>query len=477
MKTTLFFYDLETSGVDPREQRIMQFAGQRTDLDLNEIDEPFNILIKLTDDILPDPYAIMVTGILPQKTFEEGVTEAEFLRVFTKDIATPDTIFIGYNTIRFDDEFMRYMHYRNFYDPYEWHWKDGRSRWDLLDAVRMTRALRPEGIKWPFSSEGKPTNRLELLTGLNKLEHSNAHDAFSDVRATIALARLLKDKQPRLFDYLLNLRNKTEVERLVKSQKPFVYSSGKYSNEYEKTTIAVYLADNPKSGALVYDLRFEPTMWLDKSADELADAWKWHKDNDKPRLPIKTLQYNRCPAIAPTSVLDDESKKRLAIDMREVAKNHQILINNPQFTQEVLKALEILNQQQQLAWQADPKLVDAQLYDGFFDNADKQIMAKIRDLYKSSISETSYKFNDVRLQALLPLYKARNLPNLLTTQDRKIWEEYRISKFYSGGEQSRVNKYFNQLQELAEEPKQTANNKSIIEDLRLYGESILPDTD
>ncbi|HZM64600.1 MAG TPA: exodeoxyribonuclease I, partial [Candidatus Saccharimonadales bacterium] len=178
MAASFFFYDLETSGFNPREARIMQFAGQRTDLELRPIGEPVNELIKMTADILPDPDAVLITAITPQQTLADGYTEAEFLHRFTEQVATPGTIFVGYNTVRFDDEFMRALHYRNFYDPYEWQWQDDRSRWDLLDVVRMTRALRPDGIAWPFDIHGKPTNRLELLTGLNKLNHEAAHDAL-----------------------------------------------------------------------------------------------------------------------------------------------------------------------------------------------------------------------------------------------------------------------------------------------------------
>src|ERR1700741_3342223 len=163
MSTSFYFYDLETSGVNPREARIMQFAGQRIDMGLNPIGEPHNIIVRLTDDVVPDPDAILITGITPQQTITDGVTEAEFLKQFHEEVAVPGTIFVGFNTVRFDDEFMRYIQYRDFYDPYEWQYADGKSRWDLLDVVRMTRALRPEGIEWPVDSKGVATNRLETL--------------------------------------------------------------------------------------------------------------------------------------------------------------------------------------------------------------------------------------------------------------------------------------------------------------------------
>ena len=246
---TFFFYDLETSGFSPRDDRIMQFAGQRTDLELNPIGDLINILVKLNDDVLPSPSALMVTKISPQKTVQEGYSEAEFAKLCQESFFTEDTIAIGYNNIRFDDEHMRYLFWRNFYDPYEWQWKDGRSRWDMLDVVRMVRALRPEGIKWPFklneeTGEEIAINKLELLTKENGIEHENAHDALADVVGLIEVAKLIKQKQPQIFNYLLKMRQKANVQKIVnlENPKPFVYSSGRYSAKYQKTTVAFPIA-------------------------------------------------------------------------------------------------------------------------------------------------------------------------------------------------------------------------------------------
>ena len=192
MAQTLFFYDLETSGLSARDDRIMQFAGIRTDMDLQPIGEPYNFLVTLNDDTLPSPDALMVTGITPQKTLEEGYSEAECARMVSEEIFTPGTIAVGFNNVRFDDEFIRVLLWRNYYGPYEWAYQDGRSRWDLLDVVRLVRALRPEGINWPVV-DGKPTNRLELLSKENNLEHTHAHDALSDVEALIGVAKLIRD--------------------------------------------------------------------------------------------------------------------------------------------------------------------------------------------------------------------------------------------------------------------------------------------
>ncbi len=453
----------------------MQFAGQRTDLSLKPLCEPINALIRMTDDILPEPDAILVTGITPQLTRAEGITEAEFLKIFSEQVATPGTIFVGFNTVRFDDEFMRFLHYRNFYDPYEWQWQDGRSRWDMLDVVRMTRALRPDGIEWPVDAKGNATNRLELLTDVNGLDHADAHDALSDVKATIAVARLIRNKHQKLFDYLLTMRKKEKIAELVDAGQPFVYTSGKYASEYQKTTVVAKIANHPeRKAALVYDLRYDPAEFLDKSPTELVELWKYKKDRQDIPLPIKTLQYNRCPAIAPLGVLDDASKERIGITLTDTSKNLRLIQEHPKFVKHVLEALEIMNKEQQTQLLASEQEVDSQLYDGFIPDADKTVCRAIRASDASDISAFESKLKDSRLKALLPLYKARNYPESLSSEERAAWELFRTNRLLQGGASSRLQKYMNRLQELSQSKGLSLEKQYLLEELQLYAEAIMP---
>ncbi|PID99656.1 exodeoxyribonuclease I [Candidatus Saccharibacteria bacterium] len=472
---TFFWYDLETSGINPREDRIMQFAGQRTTLGLEQIGEPVNVLIKMSDDVLPQPDAVLLTGITPQQTIADGLTERDFLRLFHDEIALPGTVFVGFNSVRFDDEFMRFLHYRNFYDPYEWQWKDDRGRWDLLDVVRMTRALRPAGMKWPVV-DGKPGNRLESLAKANGIEHSQAHDALADVRASMEIAQLIRTNQPKLFDWLLNMRKKSQVKQLVEKNEPFVYSSGKYDNAAEKTTVAIRLAEHPKKqGALVYDLRHDPTPFLDMPAEKLAERWKYNREPDAPpRLPVKTMQFNRCPAIAPLSVLDADSQKRIQLTKAVVDKHKTLLQANQTFPEVVLKALALLDADQAERRNHRELSPDAQLYDGFYDDADERLLAVARTAQPSELTpDLSSRFHDKRLSSLLPLFKARNFPSAMNEEERTAWESHRRHMLFDGGEQSRLSQFMHRLSELA---KQDPNNdkRFLLEELQLYAESIMP---
>ena len=471
---TFFWYDLETSGTNPREDRIMQFAGRRTTLDLEPVGEPVNILIRLGEDTLPSPDAILITGITPQQTLADGATEAGFLKFFQEEVAVPGTIFAGFNSVRFDDEFMRFLHYRNFYDAYGWQWQDGRGRWDLLDAVRMTRALRPEGITWP-EVDGVPSNRLELLTRANDIDHHNAHDALADVEACIAVARLIKTKQPKLFDYLLQARDKKKVAALVDTGDQFVYSSGKYTSEHEKTTVAVKIADHPgKQGALVYDLRHDVSEFAALTPGQLAERWRWTRDPAaQPRLPVKTLQYNRCPAVAPPGVLDAASQKRIGLSLRKAQANLALLKAQPGFPSNTLKALALLDTERARYQGRHNQSAETRLYDGFIEPADATLSAALRAAEPEELAETAEGLNDPRLREIAPRYKARNFSRFLSDDERSSWEAYRYKHLMSGGSESRFARFMHRLGELAGSITDT-EKRFLLEELHLYAESIMP---
>jgi exodeoxyribonuclease-1 len=471
---SFYFYDLETSGFSPKRDRIMQFAGQRTDENLNEIGKPDNFYIKITPDILPDPGAVLVHGTTPQKTLAEGISEAEFLKYFSKKIMTADTIFLGYNSIRFDDDFMRFLMWRNFYDSYEWHWKDGCSRWDLLDLVRMTRALRPDGIKWPVDSEGQPSNRLELLSKVNKLDHAKSHDALGDVKALVGLSRLIKSKQPRLFEYLLNIRDKKKVRALVETGEPFIYTSGSYPKEYAKTTAAVIVATHPnENAALVYDLRENPAKYLKMSQADLAKLWL-ERGKDKPYFPVKILKYNKCPAIAPMSVLDRKSSERLNLEPTKIEKNLAKLHCSTDFSQKLIKILEIKEKKFQASLIADEWTVDEQLYDGFLPDSDKLKTQSVRSFEEGDLKVFNSDFSDKRLAFLLILYKARNYPGVLNPDEKKLWDEYLTKKLFEGEDGSRLEQYLGKIKDLRIARTTGPEKLYLLDELELYAQSILP---
>ena len=471
MAQTFFFYDLETSGLNPRQDRIMQFAGQRTDMNLKPIGEPYNLLVTLNDDTLPSPDALMVTGITPQKTVEEGYSEAQFARLLSEEIFTPETTVVGFNNIRFDDEFIRHLLWRNFHDPYEWSWKDGRSRWDLLDVVRLTRALRPEGIEWPLDDKGEPSNRLELITSANSIAHENAHDALADVTALIAVTKLIKQRQPQLYEYLLKMRDKKAVQQLVNvdDKKPFVYASGRYDKEFAKTTVAFPLTTSRNGGVVVYDLRYDPTPFVGLSAEELSAkifaSWKERQAEEFVKLPVKELQYNRCPAVAPLGVLEQgDGWRKISLDAETIQKHQNILLNHPGFAEKLRSIFENKPAFKKLP---DP---EAQLYDGFLNDRDRLRVEAVRNADERKLADFHPEFQDERLTPLLLHYKARNFPRSLSEDDLTQWEVWRAQHL-----QAQLPQFMASLQRLA--PTATDEQQFILQELQLWAEAILPTED
>lgn len=470
MPTTqsFFFYDLETSGLDPRTSRIMQFAGIRTDMALQPIGEPYNILVKLSDDVLPSPDALLVTGITPQQTQADGLTEAEFAALLTEEVFTPGTIAVGFNNIRFDDEFIRYHLWRNFYDPYEWCWKDGRSRWDFLDVVRMTRALRPQGIMWPMQ-DGKATNRLELLTKENGIDHTKAHDALSDVEALIAVARLIKTNQPKLHDYLFGMRDKNKVKQLVnlEDKQPFVYTSGRYHGDHNKTTVAFPLTSGKNGNVVVYDLRHNPADIVNLSLDELKNKFYASKDQRQAEdfipLPVKELQYNRAPAVAPLGVLEQENGwEMIHLNKEVIETNMRALLAAPHFAENIRTMFETRPEFKKLP---DP---ETQLYHGFLDDNDRIKVTAVRNATTADLTDFHPEFDDERLEALLLHYKARNFPKTLSQDEMLAWETWRAGRIAL-----QLPPFMAALKRLAATEKDSGK-QFILEELQLWAESVLP---
>ena len=498
MKQTFFFYDLETSGLSPREDRIMQFAGIRTDTDLNQIGEPVNLLVKLGDDTLPSPYAIMTTGITPQQTLQDGLTEAELAHYLQDEIFTPGTCAIGYNSVRFDDEFMRHLFWRCFYDPYEWQWQDGRSRWDLLDIVRLTRALRPEGINWPVTEDGKATNRLELLTKENGISHEHAHDALSDVEALISVTKLIKEHQPQLYDYLFEMRKKQKIQKLINldDKKPFVYASGRYSADHEKTTIAFPLAPARNGNVLVFDLRYNLDELLEDSSEQensilagpvggsaetvgaspvtTGAGDRYPRNGDSPArttfFPIvKELAYNKCPAVAPLGVLEkSDGWQKIGITREQLEKNLKSLLSHPDFAEKMREQHE-----NQPEWPEAPDPESA-LYDGFLPEGDRIRCNAVRNADATKLADFHPTFTDQRLPELLLHYKAKNYPTSLAEDEVKKWNEYRIARLTR--QSSSFAKAMQDLAKLSAENKPMKNGNLpdpfLLEELSLYYQSL-----
>lgn len=427
MANSMYWYDFETTGTDPGRDRAIQFAGVRTDEDLNVIGEPLDLLCYPGDDTIPVPEAILVTGINMTQLKSTGMNEADFSRQIHEQFTVPETCVVGFNSLRFDDEFTRYLFYRNFYDPYAREWQSGNSRWDVIDLFRMAHALRPEGINWPIADNGNTTFRLEKLTEQNGIGHENAHDAVSDVLATIGMAKKLKQAQPKLYAYLFSLRKKNEVLKQLYplGKTPLVHVSSMYPASQNCLAIVLPLCVHPtnSNGVICFDLSNDPTDLIELSPIELNRrifSSREELGNEK-RVALKTIHINKCPAIAPLATLQG-NEDRLDIDMSAIQQNMRRI----QQSSGVVEKISEVFSQKNFPPTNDPDLM---LYQGgFFSADDKSIMSEIQAAKPESLAAYGAHFNDSRLSEMLLRYRARNFPESLSEDDRDYWKSYRSTK-------------------------------------------------
>lgn len=429
IQSTFLFHDYETFGTRPSLDRPAQFAAIRTDADLNVIGEPEVFYCKPADDYLPQPQAVMITGITPQEAIAKGDNEAAFARRIHDLFTVPKTCIVGYNNVRFDDEVSRNIFYRNFYDPYAWSWQHDNSRWDLLDVMRACYALRPEGINWPENDDGLPSFRLEHLTVANGIEHSNAHDAMADVYATIAMARLVKTQQPRLFDYLYTFRNKRKLATLidVPQMTPLVHVSGMFGAARGNTSWVAPLAWHPdnRNAVIMVDLAGDMSPLLELDADALRERLYTAKADlgDLPAVPVKLVHLNKCPVLAKANTLRPEDAERLGINRQRCLDNLQLLRGQPQVREKVVAIFA----------EAEPFVpsdnVDTQLYNGFFSDADRAAMKIVLETDPRNLPALDITFADPRIERLLFNYRARNFPGSLDEAEQQRWLEHRREVF------------------------------------------------
>ncbi len=479
---TLYWHDYETWGEVPARDRPSQFAGVRTDEELNIIGEPLMIYCQPAPDWLPKPDACLITGLTPQVALEKGLPEYQFVAAIAAELSLPGTCGVGYNSIRFDDEVTRYALYRNFYDPYEREWRNGNSRWDIIDMVRMTRALRPEGIQWPDYDDGRPCFRLEMLTAANNLNHEAAHDALSDVLATIAMARLIKEKQPKLYDYAYRLRDKRFAGSLINIDecKPLLHISSRFPSENGNAALVVPLAFHPtnKNSVIAYNLATDPADLLRLPVAELRQRLFVRREElaeGEERLALKEIHLNKTPMLLPPNMLDAATAHRLKID-REVNERHwRVFTNLTLDEQQVLRTkLQALYGEQDFAVSDDPEQM---LYSGgFFDEQDKRLMQKVRSTAAEDLATIEFPFKDPRLTELLFRYRARNFPHTLTSAEQQRWRgfcQWRLTDPAAGA--GMVRQQFQQRLTELSQAELTPTQRQILKDLATYADTLWKD--
>ena len=476
---TFYWHDYETFGTQPQKDWPSQFAGLRTDENLNIIGEPLMIYCRPAEDCLPQPEACLITGISPQLALEKGLREKDFIAQIHQQMAQANTCSAGYNSIRFDDEVTRNALYRNFYDPYQREYMNGNSRWDIIDLLRMCYALRPEGIEWPLTEEGQVSFRLELLTRANNISHQGAHDALVDVVATIEMAKLIKNKQGKLFEYFLSFRKKEKVTELlnIHQPQPVLHVSSKYPASQQRLALVLPLLKEPgnNNAIVVFDLSKDPALILEQDAETIRKLLYTRSEDlaeNQQRIPLKSVHTNKCPALAPLATARAQDIERLQLDIARGHQHQEILLKHHS---EIQKKLTEVFSGNDFPQHKDPDLM---IYSGgFFSREDKNKMAALinYDAAQLQKAQDNLNFSDARISEMLFRYRARNFPESLRADEQQRWKQFRKRKL-NGDEAScslPLAEFDARITKLEQEHAQAPEKLKMLETLKDYRNELL----
>ncbi|MBO1254936.1 exodeoxyribonuclease I [Alteromonas sp. 5E99-2] len=466
---SFLFHDYETWGVNPRQDYPCQFAAIRTDENLEVIGDPIDIMCQIPNDYLPHPSACLVTGITPQRSLQKGLLETEFAQKILDVMSVPNTCSVGYNSMRFDDEVTRFLFFRNFIDPYAREWKNGNSRWDIIDLARAFYALRPDGINWPLNENGHPSFKLEVLTRENNIEHVGAHDALADVRATIAFAKLMKDTQPKLFDYGLSLRKKQTVQALINLETltPLLHISAKIPASQGCCTWVLPLAYHPTqpNAVICLDLSRNIDVILNHSVEQIheklyAKAEELESPDDRPG--IKLIHINKSPFITSAKAIDQQRSTEIGLDRNLCLANYKKVTQNLDCISKVIDVHRIPSE-------FPPPPVEQRLYsDGFMSNDDKHRCEVIRQAEPGELGTLISQLQPSTLKSLLFLYRGRNFPSSLSYEEMTSWQRHRELSFTEGLTGLSLTEFALELDRLAELHQNQPNSLSVLHTLHQY---------
>lgn len=411
-------FDTETTGLSHHYDQIIQFAGIAVDENLEYIEGDEILMdIRLRPDVVPSPMAFAIHGIDLNRLKRSPLNEFEAAaHIQNWMMKTPNSMLSGFNSQSFDDEVVRNTMYRNMLDPYEHEWRNSNSRLDVYRLILFVYALRPETIEWPVNDEGKISLKLGDLCKANGIELEHAHDARFDVVATIELMRVIKNNNPKIWDFFLKLSDKHEAKRQVESRKPLVMVERFLPRDQSHMTMVLPLIYDSKIGTkmLCIDLRNDPTETLGLSAEELkrrcltpvADL----ADGEEIRS-IRSITTNKQPMIADLNVLRDRNDvvERAGLDI-EACLKHAEMIN---------KAGNDFRKRVQEAFESDfPPCQDVYegLYQlGFIERDEHALRAKTRKLSSHEVAREGKK-----VEVFIPDLSSLNIVDLseMKTRDR-----------------------------------------------------------
>lgn len=402
---TYLFYDLETTGLNKSFDQALHFAAIRTDLQFNEINR-YELKIKLNPDVIPSPYA-MLTHHMRLSDIANGISEYEAAKQIHQWVNEPGTISLGYNTLSFDDEFLRFTFYRNLLPPYTHQFANRCSRMDIYPMTLLYYLFKNNALKWPVK-EGKISLKLEELNNINQFVTGRAHHAMVDVEATLALAKVFAEDR-EMWNYICGYFNKkTDQERLQKlgdDTALMVYGKLGYDRQYQSIVLSLgnhYHYNNQLLWLRLDDKDFS----LEPKESVVQNSFVLQKKLGEPGF-ILPLRERYLQQVKPEVLnLAEKNKQWLSdnTDIFKLIREHYRSFQYPQV--------------------ADID-IDAGLYvNGFWSPQEEFFCKKFSHAKPEEKSKLIDKITNPRLYALALRILGRNYPGVLTDQQTEEFESY-----------------------------------------------------
>jgi exodeoxyribonuclease-1 len=417
---SLIWYDIETTGTSSRFDQIMQFACIRTDDDLNIIDEPFEIRSRLRPHIVASPGALHVTGQSIEDLLDpERPSHYEMVCAIREHLSGRcPSIFIGYNSLRFDEEFLRHAFYQCLHPPYLTN-TSGSGRADALLLMRAVARFHPGLLAIPENDEGKPTLKLDRLAPANGFTDFDAHDALADVHAMIAMCRIVREKAPETWERFILFARPEPVERFVADHDPLVLFE-----PYGVFGVANVVSPLGKGQGR---LRYALDLLCD--LDELAglDEEQLAKRVARSPKPVRRFRTNAAPLLwrladCPPEVLRDIPALELGARAERVRQDEGFLLRLLAAAQAAEKVYE------------PSQHVEEGLYDGFWSRSDERVMDTFHKVPWERRVGLCGEFEDRRLRTLARRLIYFERPDLLTDSERRQFSDAIRRRTCSGGD-------------------------------------------
>lgn len=394
------FYDVETTGTDHAFDQILQFAAILTDPDLNELDR-FELRCRLLPHVVPSPGALAVTRVPISRATDPALPSHYEMICGIADrlCGWSPSIFLGWNTLGFDEHLLRQALYQCLHPPYLTN-TDGNSRTDLLKLCQALGVLRPGVLVVPTGDNGKPSYKLDRLAPANGFDHSNAHDALADVEATIHVARIVRDRAPEHWSDAIRFSQKAAAAAFIDEEPAFVLTESYFGKPYQYALTRIG-AEPSSANVLAYDLEIDPDALRALDGEALAARLR------RSPKPVRRVATNACPFMSAV----DAFPAFHGLTPDQLLARANIIQSDTAFCARLCAAME-------REPYPEPDHVEQRIHSGFATNADK---ARMRAFHAAGWPERATiagTFEDARLVELGHRLVFHHAPGLLPLEVR-----------------------------------------------------------